>query len=143
MSDDRRQEEVDSEASDYSYKDYSNVPIQQGAVVDHFASAICHKRAALFPAKLHEIVSNPEYEQIISWNPHGRSWEVKDKKLLVSVVAKEHFNHSNYESFNRLVNLWGFKVRHAMKRCEMRCYARHRRTNRPCVVCPFYFANII
>jgi hypothetical protein len=117
MSDDmpnESQKAVDSVAStsssDHSYKDYSNVPIQQGAIVDNFTSANCHKRAA-FPAKLHEIVSNPEYEHIISWRPHGRSWEVRDKKLLVSVVAKEHFNHSNYESFNRQVNIWGFKVR--------------------------------
>jgi hypothetical protein len=79
--------------------------------VENSIPAICRKRAALFPAKLHEIVSNPEYEHIISWNPHGRSWEVKDKKLLVSVVANEHFNHSSYDSFNRQVNIWGFKVR--------------------------------
>jgi hypothetical protein len=69
-----------------------------------------HKRA-VFPAKLHEIVSNPEYEHIISWKPHGRLWEVKDKELLFSVVLKKHFHHSNYESFNRQVNSWGFKVR--------------------------------
>jgi hypothetical protein len=121
MSDEMPNRQVDPEASDYSYRDYFNVPIQQGVIVDHISSAICQTRAALFPAKLHEIVSNPEYEHIISWNPHGRSWTVKDKKLLVSVVAKEHFNHSTYESFNRLVNIWGFKVR-AMK-CAMLCKA--------------------
>jgi hypothetical protein len=130
----KKHEEVDSEASDHSYKDYSNVPIQQGVIVDNSASAIYRKRAALFPTKLHEIVSNPEYEHIISWNAHGRSWEVKDKKLLVSIVAKEHFNHSNYESFNRLVNLWGFKVR----LCDetMQCFARHNQANRPLACAP-------
>jgi hypothetical protein len=82
MSDDqpnKRQKVVDSVATDHSYKDYSNVPIQQGVIVDSSITLPdLHMSAALFPAKLHEIVSNPEYEHIISWRPHGRSWEVKD-----------------------------------------------------------------
>jgi hypothetical protein len=114
MSDDqpnKRQKVVDSVATDHSYKDYSNVPIQQGVIVDSSITLpVWHTSAALFPAKLHEIVSNPEYERIIAWRPHGRSWKVKDRELLVRVVLKKHFNHSNYESFNRQVNIWGFKV---------------------------------
>jgi hypothetical protein len=104
MSDDqpnKRQKVVDSVATDHSYKDYSNVPIQQGVIVDSSITLpVWHTSAALFPAKLHEIVSNPEYERIIAWRPHGRSWKVKDRELLVRVVLKKHFNHSNYESFN-------------------------------------------
>jgi hypothetical protein len=137
MSDDqpnKRQKLVDSAPTDHSYKDYSNVLIQQGALVDHFTSAICNMKAA-FPAKLHEIVSNPEYEHIISWRPHGRSWEVKDRELLVSVVLKKYFNHSNYESFNRQVNIWGFKVRCNHSTAAI-LSAKHRRANRSHVVCP-------
>lgn len=63
-----------------------------------------------FPVKLHQILSNPEYRHIIRWMPHGRSWNIYDKDLLASVVCKEHFNHDKFDSFNRSVNGWGFKV---------------------------------
>eukprot|EP00804_Cyclotella_cryptica_P003757 CCRYP_008927-RA/>CCRYP_008927-RA protein AED:0.03 eAED:0.03 QI:184/1/1/1/1/1/2/375/554 len=62
-----------------------------------------------FPMKLHQILSNPEYGHIIRWMPHGRSWNIYDKDLLATVVCKEHFNHDNFDSFNRSVNGWGFK----------------------------------
>eukprot|EP00804_Cyclotella_cryptica_P000692 CCRYP_014698-RD/>CCRYP_014698-RD protein AED:0.46 eAED:0.46 QI:0/-1/0/1/-1/0/1/0/69 len=61
--------------------------------------------------KLHGIVSNPAYRHIICWMPHGRSWKILDKELLASVVCKKYFNHDNFDSFNRSVNGWGFKVR--------------------------------
>ena len=43
--------------------------------------------------------------------PHGRSWILLDKERLVSEVLPKHFNHNKFESFNRQVNGWGFKVR--------------------------------
>ncbi|KAL3789722.1 hypothetical protein ACHAW5_009983 [Stephanodiscus triporus] len=63
----------------------------------------------LFPAKLHKIVSTPGYQHIIAWRPHGRAWKIVNKPLFISVVLPEHFNHSNFSSFNRSVNGWGFK----------------------------------
>ena len=33
-----------------------------------------------------------------------------NKELLASVVLPKYFNHSKFESFNRQVNGWGFKV---------------------------------
>jgi len=44
--------------------------------------------------------------------PHGRSWAVLDKEALVAEVLPRYFNHSRFESFNRQVNGWGFKVRY-------------------------------
>ena len=64
----------------------------------------------LFPFKLHKILSTPEYAHIIAWKPHGRSWAVVNRSLFVSAVLPRHFNHSNFDSFNRSVNGWGFKV---------------------------------
>ena len=64
-----------------------------------------------FPRKLHHILSRPDYQHIISWMPHGRAWKIWNKELLVSVVCKEQFKHEKFESFNRQVNGWGFKVR--------------------------------
>jgi hypothetical protein len=97
---------IQSNIIDHSYEDFANTPLIYGALIDGTSSRISN-----FPAKLHEIMSNPEYEHIIGWMPHGRSWALKNKELLESVVLKEHFTHSNFESFNRQVNLWGFKVR--------------------------------
>jgi hypothetical protein len=64
-----------------------------------------------FPMKLHAIVSNPKYRHIICWMPHGRAWKILDKDLLASVVCRENFNHENFDSINRSINGWGFKVR--------------------------------
>jgi hypothetical protein len=92
---------------DHTYHDYSNAPIQNVGVTNSASSTV---RSPNFPAKLHQIVSTPGYQHIITWLPHGRSWAIRNKKLLVTAVLKEHFSHGNFESFNRQVNLWGFKV---------------------------------
>jgi len=68
-----------------------------------------------FPAKLHKILSNPEFRHIIRWMPHGRSWTVVNKDLLAKTVCKRYWNHESYESFNRSLNGWGFKVRTTIK----------------------------
>jgi hypothetical protein len=63
-----------------------------------------------FPAKLHKILSSGRYRNIITWMPHGRSWTILDKERVSSVVCPENFSHRNFDSFNRSVNGWGFKV---------------------------------
>jgi len=88
---------------DHTYLDHSQ------DVVEHYQWS----NTKLFPAKLHAIVSTPEYQHIIAWKPHGRAWALLDKSLFVSVVLPKHFNHSNFGSFNRSVNGWGFKVCYA------------------------------
>ncbi|KAL3781717.1 hypothetical protein ACHAWO_005801 [Cyclotella atomus] len=102
MSDEQRQPKrhrvVKSTVVDHSYTDLANSPF-------HKSDA----KTLNFPAKLHEIVSTPSYQNIIGWLPHGRSWEVKNRELFISVVLTAHFNHNNFESFNRQVNFWGFK----------------------------------
>eukprot|EP00804_Cyclotella_cryptica_P006752 CCRYP_015723-RA/>CCRYP_015723-RA protein AED:0.47 eAED:0.47 QI:0/-1/0/1/-1/1/1/0/133 len=99
---------------DHSYHDYADAPNQYPGIVSNATLAtdhVNHSLAKNFPAKLHQIVSTPQYQKIIGWLPHGRSWVIRNKELLVSVVLKDHFSHGNFESFNRQVNLWGFKVR--------------------------------
>lgn len=93
---------------DHTYHDYAIAPIQNVWVTDGTSST---GRSPNFPAKLHQIVSTPGYQHIIAWLPHGRSWAIRNKELLVSAVLNEHFSHGNFESFNRQVNIWGFKVR--------------------------------
>lgn len=62
-----------------------------------------------FPVKLHRILSNPEYSDMISWLPHGRSWRVLKPKAFEEKVIPLYFRHAKYASFMRQVNGWGFK----------------------------------
>jgi len=66
--------------------------------------------SSTFPAKLFQILSNPEFSHIITWMPHGRSWRVLQPKVFSEVVSPKYFSHqSKYSSFMRQVNGWGFK----------------------------------
>lgn len=93
---------------DHTYRDYSRVEVSDDVPAGEDHRHL--KGQPNFPAKLHEIMSNPEYRHIIGWMPHGRSWMILDNKLLADVVCSKHFSHNKFESFNRSVNGWGFKV---------------------------------
>ena len=95
----KRRRAVKSTPMDHTYHDYANEPIHAAGGDGREES-----RTPNFPAKLHLILSTLEFEHIICWMPHGRSWMIKDKELLISVVLKVHFSHSNFDTFNRQVN---------------------------------------
>lgn len=88
---------------DHSYTDYSQVDIKE--LIPNFKGV----KKGQFPAKLHRILSKPEYANIVTWKSHGRAWAVVDKKLFTSIVLPKYFDHNNFDSFNRSVNGWGFK----------------------------------
>ena len=100
----RQTKRIKKSLVDHTYRDYSCVPISD--LVANYSGI----DVGIFPSKLHQILSRPEYENIIQWKPHGRAWAVTDRGAFTSVVLPEHFNHSNFASFNRSVNGWGFKV---------------------------------
>ena len=102
----RKKRVVKAALIDHSYSDYSTYQITNADSCQQNGP-----NSASFPQKLHYILSRLEYRHIISWMPHGRAWRILDKKLLVSMVCKEQFKHEKFESFNRQVNGWGFKVR--------------------------------
>jgi hypothetical protein len=56
-----------------------------------------------FPVKLHRILSNHEYSDVISWLPHGRSWRVLKPKAFEEKVIPLYFRHAKYASFMRQV----------------------------------------
>jgi len=62
-----------------------------------------------FPMKLHEILSRQDLSDVISWNPHGRSWRVLKPKAFEERVIPHYFRHGKYNSFTRQVNGWGFR----------------------------------
>jgi HSF-type DNA-binding len=62
------------------------------------------KKDASFPLKLHEILCSPEYQEMIAWLPHGKSWRILKPSAFENVVIPLHFRHSKYASFMRQVS---------------------------------------
>jgi hypothetical protein len=49
-------------------------------------------------------------KQIISWMPHGRAWKIHNRELLMTEVVPKYFTMNKYQSFQRQINGWGFKL---------------------------------
>eukprot|EP00984_Skeletonema_dohrnii_P028380 scaffold18361_cov96-Skeletonema_dohrnii-CCMP3373.AAC.2 len=64
-----------------------------------------------FPSKLYEMlesVDSLDFSHIVSWLPHGRSFQVKDRTQFMDLVVPKFFKATKYRSFQRQLNLWGF-----------------------------------
>jgi hypothetical protein len=69
----------------------------------------CRGTYCNFPTKLHQILSSEEFSNAIAWMPHGRSFRVIKPKEFAETISPRFFNHSNFPSFARQVNGWGFR----------------------------------
>ena len=64
-----------------------------------------------FPLKLHAMLEAVEQEglsHIVSWQPHGRCFVVRDAKAFVPILD-QHFKVTKIASFQRQLNLYGFQ----------------------------------
>ncbi|PWN31911.1 winged helix DNA-binding domain-containing protein, partial [Meira miltonrushii] len=61
-----------------------------------------------FVHKLFRMVSDPEYQHLISWNANGTSVVVTNFDEFAKEVLGKHFKHSNFSSFIRQLNMYGF-----------------------------------
>jgi len=61
-----------------------------------------------FPRKVYEILSE-QPPAIVSWNTSGRSFSIHDMDRFVSEVLQKYFAHQKFSSFQRQLNLYGFK----------------------------------
>ena len=139
----RKKPKVKESIIDHTYRDYSQVEVSSDDEAPSTVD-IDKKSSRLqpnFPAKLHAIVSNPNYQHIICWQPHGRSWKIVDKHLLSTVICPKHFAHAKFESFNRSVNGWGFKVSAHNKKLEICAYEMARATSYHHFCCIYYCKN--
>ena len=64
---------------------------------------------APFPMKLHYILSQEEVSDIISWQPHGRSFKLHNPDKFLEKVMPLHFDQTKLSSFRRQLNLYGFR----------------------------------
>ena len=65
-----------------------------------------------FPMKLYRMLAVIEdlgYSTIISWKPHGRAFQVNDVDQFVKLILPKFFRQSKITSFQRQLNLYGFK----------------------------------
>lgn len=74
---------------------------------NHATTGLRHRNDT-FPSKLYEILSNPEYSQIISWLPHGKTWKVHNNMDFEKQIMPKYFTMTAWSSFARQVNGWGF-----------------------------------
>ena len=102
----------------YKYRDFSHVGEDDDAEVaaenppptpSARGSSESSIRVQKFPVKLYVILAQKEFQDIVAWMPHGRSWKVLKPSLFESMVMPLFFEYSNYHSFNRLVNAWSFR----------------------------------
>jgi hypothetical protein len=65
-----------------------------------------------FPYKLHAMLEGVQHDalcHIISWQPHGRAFLVHRPKEFTRQVSETYFKQSKYTSFQRQLNLYGFR----------------------------------
>ena len=65
-----------------------------------------------FPWKLHDMLERVDidgFEHIVSWQPHGRSFMVHKPDEFVEQVMPVYFNQTKFASFQRQLNLYGFR----------------------------------
>lgn len=66
----------------------------------------------LFPEKLHKFLCSKactRENSVLGWAPHGRSFVVRNPEKFINEITPLIFNHSTMASFQRQLNLYGFK----------------------------------
>jgi hypothetical protein len=71
-------------------------------------------RGLTFPSKLHLLLEQVEkFEDgaaTISWLPNGKSFKIHNKKEFARSIMPTFFKSSVYKTFQRSLNLWGFRA---------------------------------
>eukprot|EP00804_Cyclotella_cryptica_P019519 CCRYP_006667-RA/>CCRYP_006667-RA protein AED:0.06 eAED:0.06 QI:474/1/1/1/1/1/2/1893/812 len=64
-----------------------------------------------FPEKLMSMLDNETRHrpEVVSWLPHGRAFLVRKPKVFTSEIMPEYFRQSKLTSFQRQLNLYGFR----------------------------------
>ncbi|ORZ03166.1 hypothetical protein BCR43DRAFT_38230 [Syncephalastrum racemosum] len=66
------------------------------------------KTVSSFITKLFSLVDDVRFQALVSWNPAGTSFLIRNVKKFAQIVLPEYFKHGNFSSFVRLLNMYGF-----------------------------------
>lgn len=97
------------------YQDYSQAPCADTSKTAAKTTASSRPRGVgtkdphTYPVKLHQILADPRWSDVIAWLPHGRSWRILQQKRFEKEVIPLYFGHGRYSSFARQVSGWGFR----------------------------------
>ncbi|KAI3730494.1 hypothetical protein L1987_61664 [Smallanthus sonchifolius] len=64
---------------------------------------------APFLSKCYEMVDDPSTDALISWSPTNDSFIVWNEAEFTAELLPKYFKHSNYSSFQRQLNIYGFR----------------------------------
>ena len=77
------------------------------------------KKKKSFLSKLYDILNNTTYKEIIYWNKEGKGIIIANVYEFSTMVLPKYYKHSNYSSFVRQLNLYGFhKIQGVVKEGE-------------------------
>jgi hypothetical protein len=99
----------------HSYTDYSDIPEDLQELppkIDANNNVVKRNTGGVsktFPERLHELLTEKKVQEIICWMPHGRCFKVKNSKDFETLVMPVYFTHTKITSFQRQLNLYGFK----------------------------------
>jgi hypothetical protein len=88
----------------HAYHDYGHVP-DSSSFVRKKTGGVTQP----FPDKLHEMLSKDDASDIVGWLPHGRAFLVRKPKAFTAQVMPKYFRQSKLTSFQRQLNLYGFR----------------------------------
>jgi hypothetical protein len=88
---------------DHAYRDFSRYLLEGGELVRK------KKTDNNFPAKLHQMLSDPDLSHIIAWMPHGRAFRVLNRDLFTTTSIPSYFRQTKFASFARQLPRWGYK----------------------------------
>ncbi len=98
-------------STEHKYHDYANVtelPMQLASQSENRGlGGVCNP----FPVVLYTLLSEASlfgFSDIISWQPHGRSFLIHRSKEFVRDIVPKYFKHSKLASFQRQLSLYGF-----------------------------------
>eukprot|EP00980_Cylindrotheca_fusiformis_P009314 scaffold2044_cov206-Cylindrotheca_fusiformis.AAC.6 len=94
----------------HEYHDYSQLKPSQFSHLD--VKPVRGGVHCPFPILLHRMMEDAkakDFEGIVSWQPHGRSFLIHKPRDFVKSILPKYFKHSKMASFQRQLSLYGFK----------------------------------
>mmetsp|Transcript_7895 Transcript_7895/g.15798 ORF Transcript_7895/g.15798 Transcript_7895/m.15798 type:complete len:291 (-) Transcript_7895:198-1070(-) len=104
-------ENITNEITPVVYHDYAKEPQSEGPTLISKVRNGSNSEQN-FPVKLHYMLSDMESDglgHIVSWQAHGRSFTVNKPKDFVEKILPLWFRQTKLSSFQRQLNLYGFK----------------------------------